>query len=52
MAFTDLESAYNHLEEKALDYKYLRQIADIFQKIRDEMHVNENPEAENKDTKN
>jgi hypothetical protein len=48
MDFADLESAYAHLEEQALDYKYLRQIADDFQKIRDKMHVNEKPEEEKK----
>ena len=48
MDFPDLESAYAHLEEQALDYKYLRQIANLFQKIRDKMHVNEKPEDEKK----
>lgn len=44
----DLESAYNHLEERALDYKYLHQIAGIFQKVRDEMHRSQNVEEEKK----
>jgi len=48
MDFTDLESVYNHLEEHALDYKYLHQIANLFQKIRDEMHVKKNSEEEKK----
>jgi len=46
--FSDLESAYKHLEEKALDYKYLRQISETFQKIRDEMHKEQKSEEETK----
>ena len=48
MDFHDLESAYKHLEEKALDYKYLHQISEIFQKIRDEMHKQQKTEEETK----
>ena len=48
MEFLDLESVYNHLEERALDYKYLHQIAGIFQKVRDEMHRKQNAEEEKK----
>ena len=36
------------MEERALDYKYLHQIADIFQKVRDEMHMKQNVEEEKK----
>lgn len=48
MDFTDLESVYNHLEKQALDYNHQHQIANIFQKIRDEMHVKKNSEEEKK----
>lgn len=48
MDFSDLESAYKHLEENPLDYKHLHQIAEIFQKIRDEMHKKQKAEEEAK----
>jgi len=48
MEFLDLESVYEHLEERALDYKYLHQIANVFQKVRDEMHKKQNVEEEKK----
>jgi len=48
MEFSELESLYKHLEERALDYKYLHQIANLFHKIRDEMHVKERTEEEAK----
>lgn len=48
MEISDLESLYKHFEEKAVDYKYLRQIANLFQKIRDEMHVKKKIEEETK----
>ncbi len=34
----DLDAVYNFLEEKAIDYKH-REIANLFQKIRDKMHA-------------
>lgn len=48
MEISDLESLYKHLEEKAVDYKYLGQIANLFQKIRDGMHVKKKIEEETK----
>lgn len=48
MDFPDLESAYNHLEERALDYKYSHQIAAIFQKLCDKMQTEQNTKDEKK----
>jgi len=45
---SDFKSLYAHLEERALDYKYLHQIADLFQRIRDDMHQQQNAEEEAK----
>jgi hypothetical protein len=36
--FPDLDTLYQYLEEKALDYKYPDQIADLFRKLRDLKH--------------
>jgi hypothetical protein len=36
--FTGLDSLYKHLEEKALDYKFPNQIADLFRNLRDLKH--------------
>lgn len=36
--FKDLESVYNHLEEHAADYKYIFQLGDLFQRVRDLKH--------------
>lgn len=41
----DLDNLYKHLEEKAIDYKY-RDIANLFQKIRDKMHVEKKADLE------
>lgn len=41
----DFKSLYKHLEEKATAYNY-REIADLFQKIRDKMHVDEKADLE------
>jgi len=41
----DLDNLYKHLEEKATDYKH-GQIANLFQKIRDKMHVEKKAELE------
>jgi hypothetical protein len=46
--FSDLESVYKYLEEKAGDYKYPHQISDLFQRIRDRMHVEKNTDKEAK----
>lgn len=43
----DFEPLYKHLEEKAVDYKY-RQIAELFQKIRDKMHIEQKTDLEAK----
>ena len=48
MEFSELESLYKHLEERALDYKHLHQIANLFQKIRDTMHEKGRTEEEAK----
>jgi len=42
--FTDLESIYKHLEEKAADYKYPPQIGNLFQKLRDLKHKENKPD--------
>jgi hypothetical protein len=44
----DFESIYKHLEEKAVDYKHLHEIANLFQKIRDKMHENQKTDEETK----
>ncbi len=36
--FNDLESVYNHLEEHAADYKYIFQLGNLFQRVRDLKH--------------
>lgn len=36
--FTNLESLYKHLEDRAIDYKYPSQISKLFQKLRDSEH--------------
>jgi hypothetical protein len=41
----DLDNLYKHLEEKAIHYKY-RDIANLFQKIRDKMHVEKKADLE------
>lgn len=41
----DMDNLYKHLEEKAIDYKY-RDIANLFQKIRDKMHVEKKADLE------
>jgi len=41
----DLDNLYKHLEEKAIDYK-CRDIANLFQKIRDKMHVEKKADLE------
>ena len=41
----DLDNLYKHLEEKAIDYKH-REIANLFQKIRDKMHVEKKADLE------
>ena len=33
--FADLEALHKHLEDKAVDYKYSRQIINLFQELRD-----------------
>jgi hypothetical protein len=43
----DFESLYKHLEEKAIDHDY-HEISSLFQKIRDKMHIDRNPELETK----
>jgi len=43
----DFEPLYKHLEEKAVDYKYY-QIAELFQKIRDKMHIEQKTDLEAK----
>jgi len=43
----DFELLYKHLEEKVIDYKY-RQIAELFQKIRDKMHIEQKTDLETK----
>jgi hypothetical protein len=43
----DLDNLYKHLEEKAIDYKH-REIANLFQKIRDKMHIEEKNDLETK----
>lgn len=46
-AFSDLESLYSHLEDHVLEYKYLHQIGNEFQKVRDiKREANEQREAE------
>ncbi|XES76099.1 MAG: DUF4209 domain-containing protein [Candidatus Bathyarchaeia archaeon] len=44
---SDLDSLYRLLEEKAVDYKY-REIANLFQKIRDKMHIENKSDLEAK----
>jgi hypothetical protein len=41
----DLDQLYKHLEETAINYKH-REIADLFQKIRDKMHVEKKTDLE------
>ncbi len=41
----ELDNLYEHLEERAIDYKY-RDIANLFQKIRDKKHVAKKPDLE------
>ena len=36
--FTDLRSLYYHLEKNATDYKYIHEIGNLFQKLRDLKH--------------
>ena len=48
METSDFKSLYAHLEERAIDYKYLHQIASLFQRIRDDMHRQQNSEEERK----
>ena len=43
----DLDSLYKFLEEKAIDYEH-RKIANLFQKIRDKMHIEEKSDLETK----
>lgn len=45
--FTDLRSLYYHLEKNATDYKYIHEIGNLFQKLRDLKHKeNKSDEAE------
>jgi hypothetical protein len=44
----DFQSLYESLEEKALDYRYLSGISNMFQKIRDRMHLEQKPDEEAK----
>jgi len=44
----DFQSLYETLEEKALDYRYLLEISNMFQKIRDKMHLEQKPDEEAK----
>lgn len=37
--FDSLEACYAYLEQNALNYKFLHQIADLFHKVRDKMHT-------------
>jgi hypothetical protein len=37
--FLSLNFLYKYLEENAINYKYLHQIANLFQKVRDKMHL-------------
>lgn len=45
--FSDIDSLYQHLEEKAIEYKH-REIANLFQRIRDKMHVESKSDLETK----
>lgn len=44
----DLSSLYGYLEEKATEYKYLHDISQLFQSVRDEMHRQQKTEEETK----
>jgi hypothetical protein len=43
-----LEACYAHIEQNAINYRYLHQIADLFSKVRDKMHVEKKTEEEQK----
>ena len=46
--FLNLVSLYAYLEENAANYKYLHEIANLFQKVRDKMHMDQKPDDETK----
>ena len=43
----EIEAFYKHLEESAINYKY-REIANLFQKLRDKMHIEGKTDIETK----
>lgn len=46
--FTSLKSLCNHLEKNAIDYKYSHQIGNLFQKLRDLKHTENNSDEAQK----
>ena len=46
--FTDLKSLYQHIEDKAQDYKFSYQIGELFRKLRDLKHKENNEEEAEK----